>query len=134
MSLNINLSEINYLAVLVTGIIHMVANLVWFLPKFFGKAWAELTQKEMKPAPQWIWAGVVSHLLVAFTLAILVNLAGATTILGGIVVAALAWLGFVVTLEAGELIWEKIPFKLFLIRVGNQLVSMCLIGAILAVW
>jgi hypothetical protein len=111
MSLNINLSEINYLAVLVTGIIHMVTNLVWFLPKFFGKAWAELTQKEMKPAPQWIWAGVVSHLLVAFTLAILVNLAGATTILGGIMVAALAWLGFVVTLEAGELVWEKIPFK-----------------------
>jgi len=40
----------------------------------------------------------------------------------------------VVTLEIGELIWEKIPFKLFMIRVGNHLVALTLAGIILAVW
>ena len=39
-----------------------------------------------------------------------------------------------VTLEIGELIWEKIPFKLFMIRVGNHLVALTLAGIILAVW
>ena len=37
-------------------------------------------------------------------------------------------------LEIGELIWEKIPFKLFLIRIGNQLVGFIITGIILAVW
>jgi hypothetical protein len=40
----------------------------------------------------------------------------------------------VVTLEIGELIWEKIPFKLFMIRVGNHLVALTLAGIIPAVW
>jgi hypothetical protein len=63
-----------------------------------------------------------------------VRLADATTVAGGIAVAALVWLGFVVTLEVGELIWEKIPFRLFLIRIGNHLVALSVAGAILAVW
>jgi hypothetical protein len=46
----------------------------------------------------------------------------------------LVCLGFMATLEIGELIWEKIPFKLFMIRVGNQLVGLASAGAILAVW
>lgn len=43
-------------------------------------------------------------------------------------------IGFVVTLETGELIWEKIPPKLFLIRIGNHLVALGLAGIILAIW
>ena len=38
------------------------------------------------------------------------------------------------TLEVGELIWEKIPVRLFLIRIGNHLVALGIAGAILAVW
>jgi hypothetical protein len=65
---------------------------------------------------------------------VIVSLANATTVVGGIIVSVLLWVGFVVTLEIGELILEKIPFKLFMIRVGNQLVGLGLAGIILAVW
>jgi hypothetical protein len=126
--------DINLLAVLVAGIVHMVTGLIWFMPKLFGNAWVELTGKEMKPALQWITAGIVGHQVMALVLAVIVRLANATTVIGGIVVGALIWIGFVVTLELGELIWEKIPFKLFLIRVGNHLVGLSLAGIILAVW
>jgi hypothetical protein len=34
----------------------------------------------------------------------------------------------------GELVWEKIPFRLFLIRLGDQLLTLSLAGAILALW
>jgi hypothetical protein len=44
------------------------------------------------------------------------------------------WLGFVVTLEIGELIWEKIPLQLFLIRIGNHLVALSIAGGILGGW
>jgi len=32
------------------------------------------------------------------------------------------------------LIWEKIPFRLFLIRIGNQFIGMGISGFILGAW
>jgi hypothetical protein len=128
------LSEINLLAVFAAGAAHMVTGLVWYAPKLFGNAWAELTGKDLKPASRWLVAGLVGHQVIALALAVIMNLAGATTVAGGIAVAVLVWAGFVVTLEVGELIWEKIPVRLFLIRIGNHLVALGIAGAILAVW
>jgi hypothetical protein len=134
MLLNTGLLNINLWAVLVAGIVHMLIGLIWFMPKLFGNAWAELTGKEMKPASQWIVAGVIGHQVMALVQAVIISLANATTVIEGIAVSVLIWIGFIVTLEIGELIWEKIPFKLFMIRVGNQLVGLSLAGIILAVW
>jgi hypothetical protein len=134
MSLAIGFSGINLLAVFVAGVAHMLTGLVWFSPKLFGNAWAELTGKDLTPDSRWLVAGLVGHQVIALALAVIVRLAGATTVLGGIAVAVLVWLGFVVTLEVGELIWEKIPVRLFLIRIGNHLVALGIAGAILAVW
>ena len=134
MALTNSLSGINLLAVLVAGIVHTVIGLIWFMPKLFGTPWVKLTRMEMKPARPWIPAGLLGHQVMAFVLAVIVNLANATSVGGGIVVGIFVCLGFMATLEIGELIWEKIPFKLFLIRVGNQLVGLASAGAILAVW
>ncbi len=126
--------NINLLAVLVAGIAHMLTSLVWFLPGLFGNEWMKLTGKDLKPASQWMFAGLLGHLGIALVLAFLINIAGATTLMGGIAIGVLIWIGFIVTLEIGELIWEKIPFRLFLLRIGNQLVALSISGAILAVW
>jgi hypothetical protein len=134
MALTSSLSGINLWAVLVAGIAHTVIGLIWFMPKFFGNLWVQLTGKEMNPARQWIPAGLIGHQVMAFVLALIVNLTNVTNVIGGIVIGVLACLGFMATLEIGELIWEKIPFKLFLIRVGNQLVGLGSAGAILAIW
>jgi hypothetical protein len=132
MSLTTILSNINFVAVLVAGIAHMVIGLIWFMPGFFGKQWTQLTKQEMKPARQWIAAGIIGHQVMALVLAVVVYLANATTTFEGVVVGMLLWIGFVVPLEIGELIWEKIPFKLFAIRIGNHLVGLSVSGFILA--
>jgi hypothetical protein len=134
MSLSEAFLGINLLAVLVAGIVHMVTGLVWYMPKTFGAAWAVLTGKDLKPAKQWLIAGVFGHLAIALVLAVIVNLANVSTVVGGLIVGVLVWVGFIVTLEIGELIWEKIPFKLFLIRIGEHLLSLGLAGIILSVW
>jgi hypothetical protein len=131
---SIDLSRINYLAVVVAGLAHMAVGMIWFHSRLFGKAWSELTGKDMTPAVKWIPVAIVGHMAIAFVLAILMVFAGATTALGGLTVAVLVWLGFVVTLEIGELVWEKIQFKLFLIRIGNHLVALGLAGMILGAW
>ena len=128
------LQDINLLAVLVAGVAHMVTGLVLFQPKLFGNAWARLTGQELKPATQWIAAGIIGHQVIALVLAMIVYLANATTAAEGAIVGILVWIGFVVTLEIGELIWEKIQFRLFLIRIGNHLVALSAAGVILAVW
>ncbi|MGZ9165289.1 MAG: DUF1761 domain-containing protein [Anaerolineales bacterium] len=134
MMLTTSLLDINLLAVLVAGIVHTVIGLIWFMPQFFGNAWVKLTGKEMKPASQWIAAGLIGHQVMAFVLAVIVNLANVVNAVGGIFIGVLVCIGFVIPLEISELIWEKIPFKLFMIRVGNQLVGLSLAGSILAVW
>jgi hypothetical protein len=88
----------------------------------------------MSPANRWIPAGLIGHQVMAFVLAVIVNLANVTNVVGGMVVEISVCLGFMATLEIGELIWEKIPFKLFLIRVGNQLLGLSSAGVILAIW
>ena len=95
---------------------------------------SQLTGKTLDPAVRWIPAGVIGHLLMAFVLAVIINLAGATTPVAGALIGLLTLVGFVIPLECGELVWEKIPFNLWLIRVGNQLVGLSITGAILAVW
>lgn len=130
----IDLSGLNYLAIIVAAIAHMLVGLIWFSRRLFGNAWFELTGKDLTPARAWLPLAVVGHLAIAFVLAILFSLAGVTTIPGGVALAVLVWLGFIVTLEIGELVWEKIPFQLFVIRIGNHLVAMSLAGAILAAW
>jgi len=134
MSLKLILLNINIAAVLVAGIAHMATGLIWFMPRFFGKQWMELTKQELKPDRKWIVAGIIGHQLIALVLAVVVYLANATTVFEGMIVGILIWIGFVVTLETGELIWEKIPFKLFAIRIGNHFVALSVAGAILAVW
>jgi hypothetical protein len=130
----IDLSEINYLAVVVAGVAHMAIGLVWFSRRVFGPAWIAYTHQELTPARAWLPVAAIGHVAIAFVLAVLFQLAGVTTILGGLVIAWLAWAGFVVTLEIGELVWEKIPVGLFLIRIGNHFVALSLAALILVAW
>ncbi len=130
----IDLSEINYLAVVVAGLAHMLVGLVWYSKRLFGEAWMSLTHATLEPAVRWMPFAAAGHLAIAFVLALLIRFAGGPTLTAGIVLGLLAWIGFVVTLELGELVWEKIPFRLFLIRAGEHLVALSAAGAILGAW
>lgn len=128
------LSTINWLAVVVAALVHTVVGLIWFQPWLFGLKWVEYTKASLKPATKWLPVGLIGHLLMAFVLVILIKMANATNFWGGALMGIIVCIGFMATLEAGELIWEKIPFKLYLLRVGNQLLGMAVMGGILAVW
>ncbi len=130
----IDLAATNYLAVVVAGLGHMFVGLAWYQKRIFGNAWVELTHAALEPAVKWVPIAAVGHIVIAFVLAILIRFAGGPTLTAGIVVALLAWIGFVVTLELGELVWEKIPFRLFLLRAGEHLVALSLAGVILGLW
>lgn len=128
------ISSINWLAVFVCWVAHVVISMAWFQPIFFGKAWVRLSRKEMKPATQWFPVGLLAHLICIIALAVIINLASARTILEGVALGLMVSICFIGAMLGGELVWEKIPFQLFLIRLGDQILTLSLAGAILAIW
>jgi hypothetical protein len=130
----VQLASLNYLAVFVAWVVHIILGLIWFSPGLFGKEWSKLTGKEMKPAINWMVPMLIGHLAMVFVLLILIKLASINNGIGGLAIGLLTWAGFVVPIEMGELVWEKIPFKLFLLRTGNQLIGIAAVGYILGAW
>jgi hypothetical protein len=130
----IDLTQVNYWAVVAAAVAHMLVGLVWFSRPVFGQAWMDLTGRDLTPARALIPVAVIGHLAIALVLALILALAGVTTVLDGIGIGLLVWLGFVVTLEIGELVWERIPFRLFLLRIGNHAIALSVAAAILTVW
>jgi len=141
---------INYLAVLLCAIAAMVLGFLWYGP-LFGKKWSELMgwgtmtpekmaekQKAARPAYAITFVGA---LLMAYILANAITLflvaypmEGADAFATGPLFGFWAWLGFVVPVTIGQVLWDGKPWKLWLINVGYFLAQMLLMGAILGYW
>lgn len=131
---------INYLAVFVTAIVGFAFGALWYGP-LFGKLWLKLmgwNKKELKKRQTKIaakfFAGFVLQFLTALVLSYVLYYAGALTWLEGASVGFYIWLGFVMPFHASAVIWAGKPFKLFCFDACYHLVTLALMGAILAVW
>lgn len=60
--------------------------------------------------------------------------AGANTYLQGTAVGFFNWLGFIAMPSLAAVFWEHRPAKMYAIQMGFQLLSLLVVGAILAVW
>lgn len=134
--------DVNYLAVLIAAIVSMAVGAYWYSPAGFGKQWAALMgwgdaakmdQMKKGATKSYVW-GFVGALVMAFVLANVVRLAGATSFVEGAVVGFWVWLGFVATTQIGSILWDMKPAKLFAINSGYSLVTLLINGAILAIW
>jgi hypothetical protein len=126
---------VNWLAVLIAGLVHFAIGMIWYSPLMFAKMWMKLTGvSELKPTLQDMIISVLSSLVMAFVLANIIILSGAKTIVDGVVVGIMVEIGFIATLLLGDVIYEKKPFNLFLLRNGYNLIALSVIGALLAVW
>lgn len=75
--------------------------------------------------------GRLGHLVMILVLLVLIKFAKSNNDLDGLFIGLLTWLDFIVPMEIGEIIWEKIPFKLFPLRIGNQWLRILASGLIL---
>ena len=107
-----NAITINYFAVLVAAIIRMAVGFFWYSPPMLLKPW----------------------LIMAFVLASLIAASNITDWLNGALVGFWVWLGFMATLHVSLWGYENRPLKLIAINLGNNLIALLLMGALLAVW
>jgi len=133
------LPTINWLAVLVTGVVYMAIGFIWYSMRAFGGPWSRLigiSEEDLrKGAKPLLYLATFALALVGGTaLAVVVRSVGATTVLGGFKAGLLVAVGFVLTTFGSEYIFSRRPFKLYLITAGYQAVSIVVNAIILAVW
>ncbi|MDP2789070.1 MAG: DUF1761 domain-containing protein [bacterium] len=131
---------INWLAVLVAGVVNMIVGYLWYGP-VFGKMWKELmgftdesmNLMTMKPMTAMAYGFVVS-LVMAYVLAHFAFTSGAIDIMGALTLAFWVWLGFLATTSISSYLWEGKPFKLFILNAVEQLVATSLMAIVLVLW
>ncbi len=128
---------ISWLAVIVAAVLKFLIGWGWYSPMLFGKQWQDLA----KGTPGMVQAGVmpaltaegIGDLIMAYVLARFVGHYG----FGfgtGLLVGFMAWLGFVATVMANQIFYERKPQQLVIINAGYVLVSLLVMGALLGVW
>lgn len=132
--------NINWLAVIVAAILRIVVGSIWYSPVAFVKPWQQLTGV----TPESMRAGlgkaiavdIVLSLVMAFVLyhAVMYATNMAPTVVSGLLVALLNWLGFVLATHLPLWAYENRSFKLISIGTGSNLVSMLLMGLLFGLW
>lgn len=129
---------INWWAVIVAALIRFFVGFVWYSPVAFVKPWqavAGLTPATMQQGmARAIAIEVAMSLLMAFALANIVGASGITDWLNGALAGVWVWAGFVLATHLPLWGFENRPLKLIAINLGCHLVSLALMGALLAIW
>lgn len=137
---------INLIAVLVAAILTMILGYIWYGP-LFGKPWMRLMGFNMetmkaennggKMAKMYIIM-FIGALLMAYILAGVHIFASAYLNIGGIDSGILAgfmsWLGFAAPVTVNYTLTTNKSWKLWLINGGYYLVSLVMMGIVLALW
>jgi hypothetical protein len=76
----------------------------------------------------------VVALIISSVLAMVVQATGATTLLGGLLVGVVAWVGLGATATFVVTVYEGPPVSVWLLNADYQLVVYAIQGAIFAVW
>jgi hypothetical protein len=136
--------QVNYLAVLVSGIALFILGGLWYSPALFAKKWIALhgkTQEQMKaeaaagpPMAGLMGFAFVAALIVSWVLAIILNHFQPLTLLKGVEVAVLCWLGFAGVTSLSTAMFSMKPKALWAIDSGYNLVSLIIAALILTAW
>lgn len=132
-------TSVNYWAVLVGAVIYMALGALWYSPALFGKSWMQLvgkTEEDLKQGPDplvYLYAFGCS-LLMAYALARVFVYVGVGSLLQGVLVAILMWLGFSAATTMPNFLFEGRPLKLFSIETTYPLVAMILMAVLFVLW
>ena len=132
-----DLSSLNYWAILVAAVSTFLIGGLWYSPMMFTKPWMKengYTEEDLKGAnmPMIFGVAFILALIMSFNLAAF--LGPEQNLVWGISAGALAGIGWVATAFGVTYLFERKSMKLFLINAGYHIVAFMVMGAILGVW
>jgi len=129
------------LSVLVAAVAVYILGALWYSPVLFGNKWITLMgikidkkkQAQMKGKAIKGYIGTFfANIVMAIVLSFFVSMSGAANFVEGMALGAITWLGFLATTSLGSIFWEGRPFALYFLNISHHLVSLSLMGGILA--
>lgn len=137
--------DINYIAVIAAAVVSMIVGFFWYGP-LFGKQWMALMKYSQADINKTKEAGMgktyllmtLSSLVMAYVLAHTTGYANAfyetTGAWAGVMSGFWIWLGFILPVTLGGVLWEGKAWKLWCLNVGYYLASLLFMGVILSTW
>jgi Protein of unknown function (DUF1761) len=130
--------ELNYVAILVCAVIVWMIGAAWYSPLLFAKPWVAIVGRQMGEKPKGVYRGMIGSLIgdifLCFVLAHIIRWSGADSWVDGAHIGLLTWAGFFAATMYPQSIYEGRPIKYFAINAGYWLVSLLMVGAVLAIW
>lgn len=134
--------EVNYLSVLIAGVAAMAVGFLWYGPMVLGKPWMKLMgytkeslEKEKKNMGKTYGISFVLTLVMAYVLTHVMTFSesyyGYAPVMTGLTSGFWMWLGFVMPVQATDVLFGGKKWKLFGINTGYQLVSLLVMGVVL---
>jgi len=132
-----DLSSINWLAVLACVVSNMIIGSVWYSPAVFYTTWQKALGKAgtegATPVPIMWGLTVLAAFVEAVFVSVLVKFMGGT-VAAGLQAGFMIWLGFVVTTSIVNHLFAGRRWVVWFIEMGYHLVSLLAMGAILGAW
>ena len=130
--------SVNLVSVLIATVAAMALGMFWYSPKgLFGKQWMELTGvKDPNPeeAKSAMFKGFITTFVSAYSVGLLLEMLNPSSLKEGLSFAIVAWVGIVVLIQAGYVIWEQRPAKLMKINALYYLAYLLVTVVILMQW
>jgi len=131
-----NLAHLNWLAVIVAGLVGYFPGAIWYSPIAFVKPWARELGVDLNAKPKGVGAKVAIGIIPALVAAtIFAMIAGPhPTLHHGLVLGAEVGIGFVASSLAVQYLYEQRSLTFWLINSGYHLLQFLIIGCVLALW
>ena len=140
-----DISSINWFAVVVCVVVSMISGSLWYNPKTFFPIWWKGIGKTEGNMPggkgsmtvMWgltVFSSLVQAVFMSLAVTAMGNLSGGATLVSGLTTGFLIWLGFIAPTYLVNKLFAGHGFKIWAIEVGNHLVNFLLFGAILGAW
>ncbi|MBI5934504.1 MAG: DUF1761 domain-containing protein [Chloroflexi bacterium] len=137
-----DLSSVNWLAVVVCVVVSMISGSIWYNPKTFFPIWWKVVGKGDQPGMSnmgltWgltVLSSFVQAAAMSFMVDAMGGLMGGASVMTGMSTGFMLWLGFVAPTNLVNKLFAGHGLKIWVIEAGNHLVNFLLFGAILGAW
>lgn len=140
--MTLQLTFFNPLAIVLCIFLNMVVGALWYSPLLFGNIWLKLIQQNQQQARD-ITAqearaamslSVIPASVLMICLALVLSLAGASTVIDGLALGTLIAIGIIGMSFTNLILFEERPVSLVIINVGYPFVVFNLAACILVLW
>ncbi len=130
---------VNYMAVLVAAVVSFAIGAAWYSPMLFAKPWMKATGANEGSMQKGGMGSAMVRMFIAllvtgYVLAHFSYYLHLGTAMAGAKLGVWAWLGFVATFALNSVLFERRSRTWFWIVTGYQLVSLVVMGMIIAAW